>query len=149
VTRFLPHVTVACVIERDGRFLLVRELINGQERLNQPAGHLEANESLQQAARRETLEETGWEVTLTGVVGVDLYQAPANNTTYVRTTFIGTAVRHRPELSLDVGIIGPVWLSRAQVARAYPQLRSPMVLEVIDDYLAGRRFALEVVAPDR
>ncbi|WP_049722130.1 NUDIX hydrolase [Gilvimarinus polysaccharolyticus] len=149
MSRFLPHVTVACVIEHDGKFLLVRELIDGQERLNQPAGHLEANESLQQAALRETLEETGWDIELTGVVGIDLYKAPANNETYVRTTFIGTIIKHHPELSLDDGIIGPEWLTREQVADARSILRSPMVLDVIDNYLAGRRFALEVVAADR
>jgi 8-oxo-dGTP pyrophosphatase MutT (NUDIX family) len=180
--RFLPHVTVACIIERDGKFLLVRELIDGQERLNQPAGHLEADESLQQAAVRETLEETGWDIELTGVVGVDVYKAPANNETYVRTTFIGKAIKHRPTFTLDDGIdvykapannetyvrttfigkaikhrptftlddgiIGPQWLTRDQVAASLDTLRSPMVLGVIDDYLAGRRFALEVVATD-
>lgn len=148
MSRFLPHVTVACVIEREGQFLLVRELIDGQERLNQPAGHLEADESLPQAALRETLEETGWDIELTGVVGVDVYKAPANGKTYVRTTFIGKATQHHPELALDDGIIGPEWLTREQVADAFNTLRSPMVLAVIDDYLAGRRFALEVVAAD-
>ncbi|WP_041523030.1 NUDIX hydrolase [Gilvimarinus agarilyticus] len=149
MTRFLPHVTVACVIPRNDQFLLVRELIDGEEKLNQPAGHLEADESLAQAAIRETLEETGWDITLTGIVGVDLYKAPANGETYVRTTFIGNPVQHHPELALDDGIIGPVWLTREQIAEAYNKLRSPMVLNVIDDYLAGRRFGLEVVAVDR
>ncbi|WP_339897086.1 NUDIX hydrolase [uncultured Gilvimarinus sp.] len=149
MTRFLPHVTVACVIPRDDQFLLVRELIDGEEKLNQPAGHLEPDETLPQAAIRETLEETGWGITLTGVVGVDLYKAPGNGETYVRTTFIGSPVQHHPELVLDEGIIGPIWLTREQIAEARDKLRSPMVLSVIDDYLTGRRFGLEVVAVDR
>ncbi|MCP8898166.1 NUDIX hydrolase [Gilvimarinus xylanilyticus] len=141
---FMPHVTVACVIERDAQFLLVREWIDGRERLNQPAGHLEANETLAQAAVRETLEETGWHIELTGVVGVDLYTAPANGVTYVRTTFIGRALEEDANPQLDEGIIGPEWLTRDEIAARREQLRSPMVLDIIDQYLAGRRYPLEV-----
>jgi|SRR5690554_887999 len=148
MSRLITRATVACVIEREGRFLLVREQINGQLRLNQPAGHLEADESLQQAALRETLEETGWDVELTGVVGVNLYKAAGSGSTFLRTTFIARALRHHPERPLDEGIVGPVWLTRQQVAACRDSHRSPMVLGVIDDYLAGRRFALEVVAAD-
>ncbi|UTF60315.1 NUDIX hydrolase [Gilvimarinus sp. DA14] len=142
---FTPHVTVACIIERKGRFLLVRELIDGKERINQPAGHLEAGETLQQAAIRETLEETGWHIELTGVAGIDLYTAPANGVTYVRTTFIGTALQQEPNAELDAGIIAPVWLSRDELAKRKAELRSPMVLNIVDQYLAGRRYPLEVV----
>ncbi|MBU2886418.1 NUDIX hydrolase [Gilvimarinus agarilyticus] len=141
---FQPHVTVATIVEQEGQFLLVREWIDGQERLNQPAGHLEAGETLAQAAGRETMEETGWEVEVTGVVGVDLYKAPANQITYVRTTFIARAVQHNAEAPLDTGIIGPIWLSVEQIRSRAAQLRSPMVLKVIEDYLSGRRFPLEV-----
>ncbi|MDO3388761.1 NUDIX hydrolase [Gilvimarinus sp. SDUM040013] len=141
---FQPHVTVATIVEQDGRFLLVRELIDGIEQLNQPAGHLEENESLEQAAARETLEETGWIVEATGVVGIDLYRAPANGVTYVRTTFIARAKRHLDDAPLDTGIIGPIWLTLEQIRERTAQLRSPMVLSVIEDYLAGRCFPLEV-----
>lgn len=144
-----PHVTVATLIERDGKFLLVRELIDGVIRLNQPAGHLEVNESLHQAALRETFEETGWTVTLTGVIGIDVYTAPSNGTTYVRTSFIGRALKHDPALPLDTGIIDTLWLSRDEIAARADSLRSPMVLQVVDDYLAGRQFPLEVVGTDR
>lgn len=140
----MPHVTVACVIERNDQFLLVREWIDGRERLNQPAGHLEAKETLAQAALRETLEETGWHIELTGVVGVDLYTAPANGVTYLRTTFIGRALEEEANAQLDEGIIGPVWLSRDEIAARGEQLRSPMVLDIVDQYLAGRRYPLEV-----
>lgn len=141
---FKPHVTVATVVEQNGRFLLVRERIDGEEKLNQPAGHLEADESLPQAALRETREETGWEVELTGVIGIDLYKAPANGVTYVRTTFIARPLRPIPDAPLDTGIIGPIWLTPDEIRRRADRLRSPLVLKVIEDYLSGRRFPLEV-----
>lgn len=144
-----PHVTVATLVERQGEFLLVRETIDGEIRINQPAGHLEADETLAQAALRETLEETGWTVALTGVVGIDLYTSPSNGITYVRTTFIARPISHDPASPLDTGIIDTVWLSRETLAAHHEQLRSPLVLQVIDDYLAGRQFPLEVAAPDR
>ncbi|HEY7885716.1 MAG TPA: NUDIX hydrolase [Cellvibrionaceae bacterium] len=144
-----PHVTVATIVEREGKFLLVRELINGDIRLNQPAGHLEAGESLHQAALRETLEETGWTVALTGVIGIDLYTSPSNGITYVRTSFIARALSHDSARPLDTGIIDALWLSRDDVAARADSLRSPKVLEVIDHYLTGRQFPLEVVGTDR
>lgn len=146
---FTPHVTVACIIEREGQFLLVRERIDGEEKINQPAGHLEANETLQEAAIRETLEETGWHIALSGVTGIDLYTAPANGVTYARTTFIATALKHDPDAVLDEGIIGPIWLTRDEIASRQSELRSPMVLNIVDQYLAGRRYPLEVVGQHR
>ncbi len=89
-----PHVTVATIIERDNRYLMVYEESDGKKVYNQPAGHLDPDETLADAAIRETLEETGWSIKLTGVVGVNLYTAPSNGITYFRTTFIGEAIRH-------------------------------------------------------
>ena len=140
-----PHVTVATIVERDNRFLMVYEEADGQKVYNQPAGHLEPNETLQTAALRETLEETGWTVSLTGVVGVNLYTAPSNGITYCRTTFIAHAISHNPTLPLDTGIIETVWLSHAELVERKDQLRSPMTLQIIEEYLAGRRFPLDVV----
>ena len=143
--RFIPHVTVATVVEDQGRFLLVEEHAEGRTVLNQPAGHLEADESLLQAALRETLEETGWEVELTGITGIYLYTAPANGVTYQRVSFAARPLRHRPELPLDDGIIGPRWLTREELGERRGQWRSSLVPRCIDDYLAGGSYPLELV----
>ncbi|HEY8941179.1 MAG TPA: NUDIX hydrolase [Cellvibrio sp.] len=140
-----PHITVATIVERDKRFLMVYEESDGKKVYNQPAGHLDPNETLHEAAIRETLEETGWNIQLTGVVGVNLYTAPANGITYLRTTFIADALSHDASRPLDTGIIEAVWLTYEQLLERKEQLRSPMTLQIIDDYLAGRRFPLSVV----
>ncbi len=140
-----PHVTVATIIERDNRYLMVYEEFDGNKVYNQPAGHLDPNETLLDAAIRETLEETGWAIQLTGVVGVNLYTAPSNGITYFRTTFIGEAISHDAKRPLDTGIIEAVWLSYEELLERKEQLRSPMTLQIIEDYRAGRRFPLSVV----
>lgn len=140
-----PHVTVATIIERDNRYLMVYEEADGNKVYNQPAGHLDPNETLQEAAIRETLEETGWTVALTGVVGVNLYTAPSNGITYFRTTFIASALSHDTQRPLDTGIIEAVWLSYEELVARKDQLRSPMTLQIIEEYRAGRRFPLEVI----
>lgn len=140
-----PHVTVATVVERDNRFLIVYEDADGKLVYNQPAGHLDPNETLQEAAIRETLEETGWTVKLTGVVGVNLYTAPSNGITYCRTAFIAEAISHDATRKLDTGIIEAVWLTYEELLARKDQLRSPMTLQIIEEYRAGRRFPLEVV----
>lgn len=140
-----PHVTVATIVERDNRFLLVYELSDGKLVYNQPAGHLEPNETLLEAALRETLEETGWTVELTGVVGINLYDAPSNGITYFRTTFIANAISQDVNRALDTGIIEAVWLTYDEIVALKDQLRSPMTLQIIDDYLAGKRFPLSVI----
>ena len=143
--RFTPHVTVATIVEDDGRFLMVEELAQGRAVFNQPAGHLEADESLMQAALRETLEETGWDVELTAVTGIYLYTAPSNGITYQRICFAAKPVRHHPDLALDHGIIGPQWLTRDELIAQSKRLRSELVIQCIDDYLAGERFALSLL----
>lgn len=143
--RFTPHVTVATIIEDQGRFLLVEEMADGRAVFNQPAGHLEADESLMQAALRETLEETGWDVELTGVIGVYLYTAPSNGVTYQRVCFAGKALQRRPAQSLDEGIIGPRWLTRDELAAQPERWRSELVLRCIDDYLKGERYPLTLI----
>lgn len=140
-----PHVTVATIVERDNRFLLVYEESDGKKVYNQPAGHLDPDETLREAAIRETLEETGWTVELTGVVGVNLYTAPSNGITYMRTTFIADAVSHDANRELDTGIIEAVWLTYEEILTRKDQLRSPMTLQIIEEYRTGRRFPLEVV----
>ena len=140
-----PHVTVATIVERDSRFLMVYEDADGRNVYNQPAGHLDPDETLQEAAIRETLEETGWTVKLTGVVGVNLYTAPSNNITYCRMTFIAEAVSHDASRALDTGIIEAVWLTYEEIVSRKDELRSPMTLQIIDEYLAGRRYPLTVI----
>lgn len=140
-----PHVTVAAIIERDNRFLMVYEESDGKKVYNQPAGHLDPDETLQEAAIRETLEETGWNIKLSGVVGVNLYTAPSNGITYFRTTFIAEAVSHDKNRPLDTGIIEAIWLTYEELLERKDQLRSPMTLQIIEDYRAGRRFPLNVV----
>ncbi|WP_068827825.1 NUDIX hydrolase [Pseudomonas sp. BMS12] len=143
--RFTPHVTVATIVEDHGRFLLVEELADGRAVLNQPAGHLEADESLIEAALRETLEETGWQVELTAVTGIYLYTAPSNGVTYQRVCFAAKPLRHLPEHPLDAGIIGPRWLTREELLAQSERWRSELVLRCIDDYLAGERHSLSLI----
>ena len=143
--RFTPHITVATVIEKDGRFLFVKEHAEERVVLNQPAGHLEMDESLIQAAIRETLEETGWDIEITQLIGIYLYTAPSNNVTYQRVCFAGRALAQRENHQLDKGIIMPVWLSRDELIEQRALWRSPMVLRCIDDYLTGERFSLELL----
>ncbi|WP_299198843.1 NUDIX hydrolase [uncultured Amphritea sp.] len=149
--RWTPHVTVATIIEQDDRFLCVEEqsLSLGQLVINQPAGHVEADETFVEAAIRETLEETGWTVTPTELVGIYVYTAPANGVTYHRYCFVAQAESYDPELPLDTGIERAVWLSRDELDEQKERLRSPMVTRCIDDYLAGIRFPLSVIVePD-
>lgn len=142
-----PHVTVATVVERDGKFLLVEEYAESGLVFNQPAGHLEAGETLQQAALRETLEETAWTVELQGVVGMGLYTSPRNNVTYQRTTFYATPKLHHSEQSLDDGILRAVWMSYEEILAESGRMRSELVIEVIQRYRNGHRYPLTMLYP--
>ncbi len=144
-----PHVTVAAVIERDGRFLLVEEEADGAVVLNQPAGHLDDGESLAEAAARETLEETGWPFRPTGVVGVYRWRAPETGRTYLRVAFCGELDDSAPRGPLDAGIRRTLWVEPAALrtapASGLAPPRSPMVLRGVEDYLAGRRWPLDLL----
>jgi 8-oxo-dGTP pyrophosphatase MutT (NUDIX family) len=140
-----PNVTVATVVPRDGRFLLVEEKIRGELVLNQPAGHLEQGESLLDAALRETLEETGWTVQLTDLIGAYQWTAPNSRTQFLRFAFAAVPVAHDAQRELDTGIVRAIWLTRAEIAAQSARLRSPMVLGNVDDWLAGRRFDLNAI----
>jgi len=145
--RWTPHATVATIIEQDGKFLCVEEHSSSQQQLviNQPAGHIEPNETFIQAAIRETQEETGWTVEPTALLGMYVYTAPSNDITYHRYCFIAKAIRHDPDQPLDTGIERALWLSRDQLLSQKENLRSPMVIKCIDDYLAGRHFPLDFI----
>src|SRR5690606_21567341 len=137
------HVTVAAVIERDDRFLLVEENACGKIVFNQPAGHLEPDESLLDAVVRETLEETGYRFEPRYLVGIYLWKNEATGASFLRVTFTGIALPPAGTPSLDDGIIAVHWLTRNQLLGMRHQLRSPMVLRSIDDYRAGIRFPLD------
>ena len=139
------HVTVATVVEQDGRFLLVEEHSPDGLVINQPAGHLEPGESLQEAAGRETLEETGWHVEIQGLLGLALYTAPGNDVTYHRTTFYARALHREEERKLDTGIIRCLWLSYEEMQAESARMRSPLVLAAVDQYRGGLCTPLEFI----
>jgi 8-oxo-dGTP pyrophosphatase MutT (NUDIX family) len=144
-----PNVTVAAVVERDGRFLLVEEETADGVRFNQPAGHLDEGESLVAACARETLEETAYEFTPSELVGIYQWPRPKRENegdiTYLRFAFAGKAGAHDPARQLDTGILRAVWLSLAEIEACAERHRSPLVLQCIRDYLAGRRYPLDLI----
>ncbi len=140
-----PHVTVACVVHRNGRFLMVEEDVRGEVRFNQPAGHLEDGETLLDAARRETLEETGWEIEPQSFIGVHQYFSPEHGAQLVRFTFAAQPLHHHAECRLDQGVLRAHWLEYGQIAELGERLRSPLVLTTLDDWLAGARWPLSLV----
>lgn len=144
--RWYPHATVATIVEKENRFLLVEEIINGTQKvLNQPAGHVENGETLFQAGRRETQEETGWSVELDALLGLYVYRVPDLDLTFHRVTFIANTLSHNTEQELDEGILQAVWMTRDEVAENQHRLRSHLVLDCIDDYLAGKRYPLNFI----
>ena len=147
-SRWTPHATVATLIEHDGLFLMVEEIAElGTAVINQPAGHIEEGESVAAAALRETREETGWDVRLDALLGIYIYPAP-NGITYHRYCIIATALAPVANAVLDKGIIGPRWISLEELRRS-TQLRSPMVLRCVEDYVAGKRYPLELITEYR
>lgn len=142
--RFLPHVTVATIVEHQSRFLMVEEKRDGRIVLNQPAGHLEADETLLQAARRETLEETAWHVELGAVIGIYLFQA-ANGETYQRVCFSAKPISHDAYRPLDEGIIRARWMTLDEIVDNSAQLRSHLVANCIRDYLNKPHYSLDLI----
>jgi 8-oxo-dGTP pyrophosphatase MutT (NUDIX family) len=140
-----PDVTVATVVARDGRLLLVEESVGGQPVLNQPAGHLEPDETLLEAACRETLEETGWEVRLTAFIGAYQWTSPRDGRHFLRLAFAAEPLLHHADRPLDDGILRALWLSPAELAAESARHRSPLVWRVAEDYLAGRRLPLQAL----
>ncbi|HEU4530918.1 MAG TPA: NUDIX hydrolase [Steroidobacteraceae bacterium] len=140
-----PELTVAAVIERQGRFLVVEERVARRLVFNQPAGHVEQGEALIDAAIREVREETAWGFEPQAVVGIYLWSHPQSQRAYLRVAFCGTVSDHDPSQPLDTGILRTHWFTRAQLLGHEPRLRTPMVLRCVDDFLAGARLPLDLV----
>ena len=140
-----PHATVAAIIERDNKFLMVEELARGKPVFNQPAGHLEPDESLIDAVIRETDEETAWQFVPDAIIGIYLWKHPGNGKSFLRIAFCGLCKNHNPEQPLDKVILQAVWKSRDELIQQKNKLRSPMVINCIDDYLAGKRYPLDML----
>jgi len=132
------------VVEKDDKYLLVEEICHGKTVFNQPAGHVDEGESILNAAIRETMEETGWEVKLDAFIGLYTYKAPSNGITYYRMCFAATAIRKITD-QLDTGIIREHWLSYDEVVNLKSQLRSPLVKKCIDDFRDNIRYPLSLI----
>lgn len=145
--RYKPNVTVACIIESQGKFLIVEELIDGEERFNQPAGHLELGESMIAACQREVLEETGLSITPQGLTGI--YQFSASDTlTFLRFTFYVTLKHCEIARPQDPVIKATHWLSYDEISALSNQLRSPLVLSCLDDFLNKTHYPLALLNSD-
>jgi 8-oxo-dGTP pyrophosphatase MutT (NUDIX family) len=144
-----PSVTVAAVIERDGRFLLVEEETSDGVRLNQPAGHLDPDESIVAGCAREAIEETAHPFTPEALLGVYMTRYVSSRTgedvTYVRFAFTGTLGERIAGRALDAGILRTLWLTPAELRARSAEHRSALVQRCVDDYLAGRRFPLDLI----
>ncbi|CAG0990746.1 ADP-ribose pyrophosphatase [Burkholderiales bacterium] len=140
-----PNVTVATLVECEGKLLLVEEETEDGLRFNQPAGHLEAGESLVEGAIRETLEETGYLVRPEYLVGVYRWDHRAKQRVYLRFAFAASVVQHEAFRPLDTGIVRALWLDDAELIAAAARFRSPMVARCIADYRAGRHHGLDLL----
>lgn len=137
------HLTVAAVLEQNGRFLFVEEKIDNKLVINQPAGHVDPQEFPVIATVRETLEETGWRYHPTAIVGIYYYH-PSPHLTYQRICFTGNLLEFVTDYRIDPAIVRHLWLTREELSQQ-PNLRTPMVLRCVDDYLAGKRYNLDLL----
>lgn len=140
-----PNVTVAAIMHRDGKYLLVEEETEDGVRFNQPAGHLECGENLLDAVVREALEETAYHFKPTALLGVYNWRHETKGITYLRFAFIGELMGWEAERKLDTGIIAARWLTVEEVRACLSQHRSPLILRCIEDHAAGKRYPLELL----
>ncbi|RYF74733.1 MAG: NUDIX hydrolase [Comamonadaceae bacterium] len=151
-TRWKPNVTVAAVIEEDGRFMLVEEHTSDGLMLNSPAGHLDPGETPVEGCAREALEETAHHFTPTALVGIYLARSPrqthGEHVTYLRFAFAGTLGAFEPDRPLDEGIVRTVWMTPDEIRASVARHRSPLLLQCVEDYLAGQRYPLDLIHSD-
>jgi len=151
-TRWKPNVTVAAIIEREGRFMLVEEHTSEGLRLNNPAGHLDCGETPEQGCAREALEETAHAFIPTALVGVYLSRVPrvatGDDITYLRFALSGELGAFDAQRALDDGIVRTLWMTPEEVRASAARHRSPLVLRCIEDHLAGQRFPLSLIHAD-
>jgi 8-oxo-dGTP pyrophosphatase MutT (NUDIX family) len=140
-----PNVTVAAVIERDGKFLLVEEETAQGVRFNQPAGHLEADESLLVAVAREVLEESAYHFVPQHLLGIYRWHSAESDTTYLRFAFTGAITGHEDDRPLDTGILQAVWLTPDEIRATQARHRSPLILRCVEDYLENKRYPLDLL----
>jgi len=141
-----PNVTVAAVIEQHGKFLLVEEETDEGPMFNQPAGHWEPGETLVEGVIRETREETAYTFIPESLLGIYSWRHPRKDVTYLRFAYTGLISAHDPQQCLDDGIIRAVWLSLEEVRATQARHRSPLVLQCVEDHLAGRRYPLDLIS---
>jgi 8-oxo-dGTP pyrophosphatase MutT (NUDIX family) len=148
--RWKPNVTVAAVIERNGRFLVVEEQAADGLRLNTPAGHLDPGESPAEGCARETLEETAHHFTPTALVGIYMVRqrGEEEDVTYMRFAFAGTLGAFQKDRALDEGIVRTLWMTADELRASRARHRSPLLMQCVDDYLAGQRHPLELIHVD-
>lgn len=155
-TRWKPSVTVAAIIERDGRYLLIEEHTPEGLRLNNPAGHLDPGESPEDGCAREALEETTHTFTPTDLVGIYISRFKrsareghaAEDVTYFRLAFCGALGEQVPGAQLDEGIVRTLWMTPDEIRANTHRLRSPLVLRCMEDHLAGQRFPSHMIYTD-
>lgn len=141
-----PRVVVASVLEKEGKYLVVEEKIDGEIVVNQPAGHLEPNETIIQAVKRETLEETGWTFEPTYIVGIMHLLNPNTKRIFIRFTFTGNLIEKVPGYKLDPDIIGTKWMSYNEIKLQHKNAwRSPLVMRSLDEYRAGKRYPMDLI----
>jgi len=140
---WLPHVTVAVVVQKDDKFLMVEEFDDSRRVFNQPAGHVEHGENITAAALRETLEETCWQVRLSSVLGISRFIAP-NGSTYFRHSFVADAVEEQKDATRDPDITAVHWMTLNDIVSKKSQLRSPMVMNDIERFLSGNTHSLDL-----
>ncbi len=140
-----PNVTVAAVIEQDGKFLLVEEQTEHGILFNQPAGHLEPDESLTAGTTREALEESAYDFQPEHLLGIYHWHAAKSDTTYLRFAFTGRIVGHHPDRTLDKGILRAIWMTPDEIRATQARHRSPLIMRCVEDYLAGKRYPLDII----